>query len=124
MAGLPPAARLRRAAEFAAMRNAGGHLRACHFTLRWIPSGASVARLGLAVSRKVSKRAVTRNRIKRIARESFRLEHAALPAIDVLVIARASAAGATRQELRHDLDRAWTRLRTLKLRPTPGTIGG
>ncbi|MGH8125211.1 MAG: ribonuclease P protein component [Rhodanobacteraceae bacterium] len=124
MAGLPPAARLRRATEFAAMRNASGRLRTSNFMLRWIPSRSDAARLGLAVSRKVSKRAVTRNRIKRIARESFRFEREALPAIDVLLIARASAASAAGQELRQELDHTWATLRTLKLRATPGTIGG
>ena len=36
MAGLPPHARLRRAADFAALRNARGRLQTKHFLLRWI----------------------------------------------------------------------------------------
>ena len=124
MAGLPPSARLRRAAEFAALRHAQGRIHARHFLLRWIASPTGEARLGLAVSRKVSKRAVARNRIKRIARESFRLRRGSLPAVDVLVIARSSAATIDRIALRGDLDDAWRKLEALQPVSTPGTIGG
>jgi ribonuclease P protein component len=124
MAGLPPSARLRRAADFAALRNATGRSQARYFLLRWMPSAHPGCRLGLAVSRKVSKRAVARNRIKRLVRESFRLQREALPALDVLVIARASAAAASNQELSADLHGAWQKLQALKPQPTPGTIGG
>lgn len=124
MAGLPPRARLRRAADFAALRHARGRVQTRHFLLRWVASPAGSARLGLAVSRKVSKRAVVRNRVKRIARESFRRQRAALPAVDILVIARSSAAMATRDALHADLDDAWRKLQALKHASTPGTIGG
>lgn len=124
MARLPPAARLHRAGEFAAMQNAVGRIHASHFVMRWIPSSGAGARLGLAVSRKVSKRAVARNRIKRIVRESFRHERAELPVLDVLVTARASAAATAAPLLRADLAGAWRKLRTLKPAPAPGTIGG
>jgi len=124
MAGLPPSARLRRAADFAALRSATGRLQTRHFLLRWIGTSDDAARLGLAVSRKVSKRAVERNRIKRIVRESFRAEREALPSIDVLVIARPSAATAANPILHDDLEHAWRKLKTLKQAPAPGTIGG
>ena len=45
-------------------------------------------RLGLAISKKAVKRAVDRNRIKRIIRESFRLNSANLPPVDVIVMCR------------------------------------
>lgn len=124
MAGLPPAARLRHAADFAALRHGARRIEARHLSLRCAPSPTGQARLGLAVSRKVSKRAVARNRIKRLARESFRQHRADLAAWDVLVIARASAATAGNPELRDDLAGAWTRLAALKPRSAPGTIGG
>lgn len=124
MAGLPPSARLRRAREFAAFRGSSGRVQARHFHLRAVRSTAGQARLGLAVSRKVSKRAVARNRIKRVVRESFRVHRAALPALDVLVIARASAAAAENAALRADLDGLWRKLQALKPDCVPGTIGG
>lgn len=95
-----------------------------HFLLRGIASTSGHTRLGLAVSRKVSKRAVARNRIKRIVRESFRLRREVMPALDVLVIARPSAAGATNPALHADLENAWKKLKALKPEAAPGTIGG
>lgn len=80
--------------------------------------------MGLAVSRKVCKRAIGRNRIKRVIRESFRAEREALPALDILVIARSSAAAAANPELFAELGSAWHRLKALKQTPSPGTIGG
>ena len=124
MAGLPPSVRLRRAADFAALRHATGRLQAGHFLLRWNGNTGNAARLGLAVSRKVSKRAVERNRIKRIIRESFRKQRETLPPIDVLVVARTSAASVTGPILHVDLEHAWQKLKALKQAPAPGTIGG
>ena len=123
MAGLPPAARLRRASDFAALRQAE-RWQGRHFLLRWRTASEGNARLGLAVSRKVSKRAVERNRIKRVVRESFRAEREGLPSLDILVIARTSAADTPNPVLFADLGLAWRKLRTLKQTRTPGTIGG
>ncbi|HET7922845.1 MAG TPA: ribonuclease P protein component [Gammaproteobacteria bacterium] len=124
MPGLPPSARLRRAADFAPLRDARGRVQTRHFLLRWVASPTGRARLGLAVSRKVSKRAVVRNRIKRITRETFRRERDALPALDILVIARASAATVVNPALHADLAEAWRKLKALKPAPGPGTIDG
>ncbi len=52
------------------------------------PSGESAARLGLAISRKQIKRAVDRNRVKRLIRESFRHHQDLLAGLDVVVIGR------------------------------------
>jgi ribonuclease P protein component len=120
--GLPPTARLRRAADFAALRHAPGRLDTRFFLIRYAVSAAESARLGLAVSRRVSRRAVDRNRIKRNARESFRLARARLPAFDLLVVARQQAATAPGRALRRDLDAAWFRLKPLKHAGAPGTI--
>lgn len=124
MAGLPPSARLRRASDFAALQDAAGQWQGRHFLMRWIAASRGCPRLGLAVSRKVSKRAVERNRIKRVIRESFRLRRESLPALDVLVVARTSAASADNTALRDDLERAWQKLKALKQAPAPGTIVG
>lgn len=66
--------------------------------------------MGLAISKRVSKRAVERNRIKRLVRESFRRIRTQLPAIDVMVMAREQAAGVTGSELLAELDGLWQRL--------------
>jgi ribonuclease P protein component len=43
------------------------------------------ARLGLVVGKKLLKRSVDRNRLKRIVREQFRLRRASLPGCDLVV---------------------------------------
>lgn len=75
-----------------------------------IHSDGDLPRLGLAVSRKVSARAVGRNRIKRQARESFRQASNRLPAIDIVVMARHEAAKASNETLRASLEQHWQRL--------------
>ena len=45
-------------------------------------------RLGLAVSRKRVRLAHERNRVKRIAREEFRLSRGSLPGMDIVVLAK------------------------------------
>lgn len=124
MAGLPPAARLHRASDYAALRGASGRLQTHYFALRWTPSSRSLCRLGMAVSRKVSKRAVERNRIKRTVRESFRAVRSGLPALDVLVIARTASTNVTNPLLRADLAQSWRKLQALKPMPVPGTMQG
>ncbi|MCK6390003.1 MAG: ribonuclease P protein component [Azonexus sp.] len=42
-------------------------------------------RLGLVIGKKLLKRAVDRNRVKRIVREHFRLQRSHLPACDLIV---------------------------------------
>jgi len=82
----------------------------------------------MAVSRKVSKNAVVRNRIRRQIRESFRQQRARLPNVDVLVIARVSAAAQANPVLREELDLLWQRLiaagaaTTLNTAQAPGTM--
>lgn len=109
-AGLPREARIRRAGDFAAMRNASGRLGGRCFSVRYRENGLQHARLGLAISKRVSKRAVERNRIKRLVRESFRRVRAELPPVDLLVMARDLAAGLPGPELLADIDLLWKKL--------------
>lgn len=66
------------------------------------------ARLGLAISKKVAPRAVDRNRLRRLTRESFRQQQ--LTAIDYVVMARKDAVSAPNPALRGSLDRHFSRL--------------
>ncbi|MGQ0801158.1 MAG: ribonuclease P protein component [Pseudomarimonas sp.] len=100
----------------------GKRLSCRYFRVHWCPS-ANEARLGLAVSRKVSKRAVDRNRIKRCARESFRLNRANLPCGDAVLVAFREAVAADSQTLRDELSRIWRKIAALPTSHTQGTIG-
>ena len=57
--------------------------RTAHFVLYARPNHLSHARLGIVAAKRFAPRAVTRNTIKRVARELFR--QSALPAIDCIV---------------------------------------
>jgi ribonuclease P protein component len=67
-------------------------------------------RLGIVVSSRVARTAVARNRIKRLVRESFRLQQARLKGWDVVVIARPDVVKQTNQELLASLEGHWKKL--------------
>lgn len=48
----------------------------------------SIPRLGVVVAKKVIRKAVTRNRVKRIIRESFRTHQDVLVGLDIVVLLR------------------------------------
>ena len=108
--GLPRRARLLRQADFAALRGASERLSTRSFVAEYRPNSGNDARLGIAISRRVSKRAVVRNRIRRVIRESYRLHRAGLPRLDILLIARMQAADTANPLLRADLESIWGRL--------------
>ena len=68
------------------------------------------ARLGLAISRKAAHRAVDRNRVKRVVRDSFRHQRRRLQGLDLVVMARGGVVATPNVELRASLERHWARL--------------
>jgi ribonuclease P protein component len=109
-AGLPREVRLRRPSDFAALRTSSGRAGGRCFHLRHRPNLLGHARLGLAISKRVSKRAVERNRIKRLVRESFRRVRDRLPPIDLMVMAREQAAATPGPQLLAELETLWAKL--------------
>jgi len=105
----PPRARLRQPREFEAVLKQGRRVQEKLLMLVVLPVPAGPARLGLAISARAVPLATRRNRIKRLARESFRASRAGLPAVDLVLQARSGAAGASSAELRDTLQRLWRR---------------
>jgi len=71
------------------------------------------SRLGMAVSRKVDRRAVQRNRLKRIIRESFRAHYGTEikpHPVDVVVLPRQQAVTVCNRDLFEQLSRHWKRI--------------
>ena len=68
------------------------------------------ARLGMAISRKRVPKAVCRNRIKRVARDSFRHHRRELGELDIVVLARPGLARIGNVELRRVLAEHWRHL--------------
>ena len=67
-------------------------------------------RLGLAISRKVARSAVARNRIKRVIRESFRHWQTRLGPLDIVILGRGGVSARTTRELDTALEKLWLKL--------------
>ena len=90
------------------------------------PCERGESRLGMAVSRKVDKHAVGRNRIKRVVRESFRhwrkdLKEQAGTALDIVVLARPGSATICKKQLFQSLEQHWPTLARRAVQNFPGT---
>lgn len=80
------------------------------FTLLAKPNNLGRPRIGLTIAKKKVKKAVARNRIKRLARETFRLQQHQMPSIDVIVMAKVGTDLMTNQELTKQLNKLWQKL--------------
>lgn len=119
----PPRARLRVSAEFQAVFKGGRRLSSPQLRLfAHVRAEATEPRLGVAVSKKVDKRAVGRNRIKRIARDLFRRERHRLPPGDYVLIAQPGASALEADALRAQWAQLLERARALKPTPPAGTM--
>jgi ribonuclease P protein component len=78
------------------------------FTILVSRKKGSCARLGFAIAKKQLKRAVDRNRIKRLIRESFRKKLKDLPDHDVVVMVRFKILSLTNPEIFSRLSKHWS----------------
>lgn len=109
--GFPPERRMRRKADFDAVYGRGRRIASDGlFTMNALRNEALGPRLGLAVAARVAGKAVERNRVRRIIRESFRLAQQSLPSFDIVVGTRAAVRTATNAQLRDSLLKLWPRL--------------
>ncbi|MBP6083128.1 MULTISPECIES: ribonuclease P protein component [Providencia] len=70
-------------------------------------------RIGLTIAKKNVKRAHERNRIKRLAREYFRLHQHELPPMDFVLLVRKGVANLDNRQITEALDKLWRRHRRL-----------
>lgn len=104
--------RLLRASEFANVFAQGQRSSDHFFTVLFQPNSVRRPRLGFAISKHKVRLAVGRNRLRRLVRESFRHRSAALPAVDLVFLARDAAGGAACTDLFKSLDKHWRRVIT------------
>jgi ribonuclease P protein component len=83
-AAFPKAARLLKTDEFSSVFRLRPWRRTAHFVVYGRPTG-NEARLGLVIGKKYAPRAATRNLVRRIAREAFRLRRAEFGGWDLLL---------------------------------------
>ncbi|CCQ10698.1 Ribonuclease P protein component [Pseudoalteromonas luteoviolacea B = ATCC 29581] len=80
------------------------------FTLLAKPNDAATPRLGLTVAKKHVKQANQRNRIKRLARESFRLNRHQLDNIDIVLMVKTGIDEQTNEEITKQLNKLWRKI--------------
>jgi ribonuclease P protein component len=107
----PRDARMTQASEFRRVFSQPIRSTDAYFTILARLNAVGAARVGLAISKKCAPRAVDRNRLKRLARASFRLARADLPNIDIVVTCRRTAATAPNAQLATSLSAHWERIR-------------
>ena len=74
------------------------------------PNQKPQPRLGLVIAKKNVRLAVQRNRIKRILRESFRLNQHQLPCLDFVVLARRNLDSLDNQQLHELFHKQWQKI--------------
>lgn len=77
------------------------------FTLLISKQHSLASRLGFAIAKKQIKRAVDRNRIKRLIRESFRQQQKTLPNRDIVVMVRHNILKLNNRQILQRLDKHW-----------------
>jgi ribonuclease P protein component len=108
--GLPPERRLRRPAQFKEVYETGRRLGNEFFTANLHASAAGCARLGMSIAARTLRRAVDRNRLRRLIRESFRAHQLALPPLDMVIGVRAAVRTADNARLRGALEQLWQKI--------------
>jgi ribonuclease P protein component len=90
--------------------------------LAWMPNDVAKIRVGFVVSKRISKRAVDRNYIKRLLSEAMRVFLPRLPSgLDIVVSARQKASMADLRTLEQDLLALLRKARLLEARPEVDT---
>jgi len=109
-ARLQKCARLLKAAEFDRVFDKSVRSSDQYFTVLARPNSLKYPRLGLAISKKRARLAVTRNRLKRITRESFRTSQQNFNA-DYIVMAGKQGSQATKAQLFQSIEKHWLNLK-------------
>ena len=97
--------------EYQRVFKAGRKQRGGIFTLIGCKNDQSCARLGLAIAKRNVPSAVSRNRIRRIIRESFRHHKENLSGVDVVVLIQRDIESLNNTSLHEDLNQQWQYLR-------------
>jgi len=109
-ARLQKRARLLKASEFNRVFDKAVRSSDQYFTVLARQNDIGFPRLGLAISKKRARLAVTRNRLKRIIRESFRQKQLKICCADYVVLAGHKSCSAINSRLIQSLEQHWQKL--------------
>lgn len=102
--------RLAKASEFQRVFDQAQRSGSSAFTVLARANEGGAARLGLVISTRCARRAVDRNRLKRLIRESFRQHQTRLMGLDIVVIGKSPAVGQSNPQLWVKLEEHWKKL--------------
>ncbi len=105
------AQRLKSAVEFKQVWRAAKRCSTQYITIYSCPNNLGYCRLGLSLSKKQIRNATERNRLKRIARETFRLSQMQLGSKDLVVVAYKGADLLSNSEQQQRFQNLWARLK-------------
>ena len=105
--------RLHKTDEFSSVFAFRRSIKGRYFILSYLPNTHPYARLGVVVAKKLAKRAVERNRVKRQVREFYRLNRETIPSVDIILRLNARIDEVPNETLREDLQNICRRLRAL-----------
>lgn len=106
----PPTCRLQKPWQFKQVWDTGKKLSAKHFAIISCKNTQSTARLGISVAKKNIRRAVKRNRLKRLARETFRCRQDQLQGFDFVLVVYKGADNLPPAEQFQSINELWDRL--------------
>lgn len=109
--GFPRSARLLSAGDYSQVFKQNKRYSDNYWTILVRRDDSRLPRLGLAIAKKRAKRAVDRNKIKRVAREAFRYEQSTLAGLEMVVMNRDAATKASTAELRASIDALFLKMR-------------
>ena len=104
------ASRLTKSSDFRGVFNSAHRCADSNFLVLVKKNELGFARLGMAISKKRVNSAVARNKIKRLVRESFRLNRNSLKGLDLVVLAQKNITYKDNRIIRKSLLAHWKRL--------------
>lgn len=108
--GFPQCCRLQGASSYSRVFERPNRSVDGFFTILWRCNKLEYGRLGMAIAKKNIRRAVDRNLVKRVVRESYRHQQCCLKGIDTVVLSRRGLPLHDKKQLRESLDRHWQRV--------------
>lgn len=106
----PKTSRLLKPSEFQVVYKSGEWVTNRELVINFTRQDSPISRLGITVSKKVSKRAVDRNRIKRHIREWFRKKQNTKESLDIVLTAKPSIKMKAAIEIHQSLEDIWRKV--------------
>jgi ribonuclease P protein component len=107
--------RLIKREDFSLVYSRGDYVSGDNLAIRYLKSNTPETRIGFSVGKKFSKRATTRNRMKRLLRQASRMQSELLkPGFDIIVMPKPDANSAEFKKITDDLRQVFAKAKLFK----------